>query len=89
MHELFDDYCNLGWGLLFVDATNAFNSVNRVAALWNARVLWSRCSRCLIKTYCGYVSLLLQDCSEGLLSREDVTQGDPLSIEKFATLKRE
>ena len=25
------------WGILFVDAGNAFNSVNHVAALWNAR----------------------------------------------------
>ena len=84
VRELFDEHCNLGWGLLLVDATNAFNSVNRVAALWNTRVLWPRYSRYLFNTYRGYVSLLLQDGIKSLLSKEGVTQGDPLSMMLYA-----
>ena len=35
-------------------------------------------------TYLGYTSLLLQDGSEGLLSREGIAQGDPLSMMLYA-----
>ena len=82
--ELFDLICDAGWGLLLVDAKNSFNSLNRVAALWNARVLWPRCSRCLFNTYRGYAALFLQGSSDYLLSKEGVTQGDPLSMMLYA-----
>ena len=36
MSTLYDDHSNDGWGFLLMDAANAFNSVNRAAALWNA-----------------------------------------------------
>ena len=38
MRQLFEENIEDGWGLLLVDAKNAFNSINREAALWNARV---------------------------------------------------
>ena len=34
--------------ILMMNATNAFNSVNRAAALWNARILWPSCSHFFI-----------------------------------------
>ena len=51
MRELFDLHSDDGWSLLLVDARNAFNSVNCMAALWNDWVLWPRRSRfCSIPT---------------------------------------
>ena len=52
---------------LLVEAQNAFNFVNRVAALWNARILWPQV---LVQYFFTVVAL----------SREGVTQGDPLSM---------
>ena len=71
VNELFNQHCDQGWDLL-EDAKNALNSVNFVSALWNARVLWTCCSRFLFNTY---AKLLLQFTGEYLLSRESVTQG--------------
>jgi hypothetical protein len=80
MDELFSSNADKGWCMLLVDASNAFNSVNRSSALLNARFHWPRCSRFLYNTYQRESTLKVQGANELLYSREGVTQGDPLSM---------
>jgi hypothetical protein len=80
MGDIFEERSPQGWGVLLVDAANAFNSVNRAAALLNARIHWPRCARFLFNTYRGHSVLKVQNADDLLFSREGVTQGDPLSM---------
>ena len=86
MNDLFAHHFDSvpGWGVLLVDALNAFNSLNCSALLWNAHVLWPRCSRFLVNTYRGWAVLYVRGLAEFLYSREGVTQGDPLSMFLYA-----
>ena len=67
-----------------MDAANAFGSLIRSGALWNARVLWTRCSRFLFNSYRGYALLIIKGTSVTLLSKEGVTQGVPSSMKLYA-----
>uniref|UniRef100_A0A1X7SXG4 Reverse transcriptase domain-containing protein n=1 Tax=Amphimedon queenslandica TaxID=400682 RepID=A0A1X7SXG4_AMPQE len=81
--ELFDSHDD-DFGVLIMDASNAFNSINRLAMLWNIRILWPRASRFIFNTYRGRSSLLLKGSVEVLYSCEGVVQGDPLSMFMYA-----
>jgi len=86
MNDLFTMHSDStpAWGVLLVDASNAFNTINRVALLWNVRILWPRCSRFIFNTYQGWAALVVRGSEESLFSREGVTQGDPLSMFLYA-----
>ena len=59
VHDLFDEHQEEGWGVLLIDASNAFNSINHQAVLWNSCVLWPSCSLFLFNTYRGWARSLL------------------------------
>ena len=47
-------------------------------------VFFGQCSRFLFNTYWGYARLFVQGSDQFLLSKEGVTQGDPLSVMMYA-----
>ena len=61
--------------VLLVDASNAFNSLNRQVALRNARHLCPSIATVLINTYRAPSELFID--GQVLWSEEGTTQGDP------------
>ena len=68
--------------VLLVDASNAFNSLNRQVGLRNARLLCPSLSKILINTYRDASDLFVD--GQALLSEEGTTQGDPLAMPFYA-----
>ena len=68
--------------IILVDAKNAFNTLNRQAALRNIHHLCPSLSKILINTYREDVRLFID--GETLLSQEGTTQGDPLAMAMYA-----
>ena len=63
---------------ILVDASNAFNSLNRENALRNIQYLCPSLSTILINTYREGVQLFID--GEAMISEEGTTQGDPLAM---------
>ena len=61
--------------VLLVDANNAFNRLNRKAALYNIRVLCPSLFMILKNTYSAAAQLFVD--GEVIMSQEGTTQGDP------------
>ena len=84
MHAIFE--ADETDGILLIDAANAFNSLNRAAALHNIRILCPTISVFAINTYRIPARLFITGGKE-ILSAEGTTQGDPLSMGVYICLK--
>ena len=69
--------------VLLIDASNAFNALNRTAALHNIRVLCPTIAAYAINTYRRAARLFVTGGKE-LRSEEGTTQGDPLAMSLYA-----
>jgi hypothetical protein len=69
--------------ILLIDASNAFNSLNRAAALNNIRILCPMVATYAINTYRLPMRLFVHGGQE-MKSSEGTTQGDPFSMALYA-----
>ena len=70
--------------VLLIDASNAFNALNRAATLHIIRVLCPTLASHVINTYRQPACLFITG-GEERISAEGTTQGDPLSMSLYAT----
>ena len=70
-------------GCLLVNAFNAFNTLNRKAALHNISIHCPPLSQILINTYSALVRMIVVGSGE-IASTEGTTQGDPLAMAMYA-----
>ena len=81
MHSIFD--ADETDAVLLIDASNAFNPLNRAKALHNIRVLCLTLATYVINTF-GQPARLFLTGDEELISAKGTTQGDPLSMSLYA-----
>ena len=70
-------------GVLLIDATNAFNQINRAVAMHNIRITCKKIALYIIKTYRSPSRLLIAGGGE-ISSQAGTTQGDPLAMPWYA-----
>ena len=68
--------------IILVDATNAFNCLNREVTLLNCETVCPALSHILINTYRNNSQLFVD--GQCILSKEGTTQGDPLAMAMYA-----
>ncbi len=69
-------------GIIFVDASNAFNNLNRGVALRNIQYICPAVAKIMINCYRSNACLFVGDTV--LYSSEGTTQGDPMAMAMFA-----
>ena len=70
-------------GVLLVDASNAFNTINRQVALHNIKSICPPIHQILVNTYQAPIRCII--CGDGEISScEGTTQGDPLAMAMYA-----
>ena len=70
-------------GILLIDTSNAFNQMNRSAALHNIQIMCKEMALYVINTYRSPSRLFI--CGGGeILSQEVTTQGDPLAMPRYS-----
>ena len=74
-------------GALLVDASNAFNTINRHAALLNIKSICPSLYQILLNTYRAPIRCIISGDGE-ITSSEGTTQGDPLAMAMYALAVR-
>ena len=80
--DLFDE-SDGNHGILQIDASNAFNSINRAVTLHNLTILCPEFSTYVTNCYQSPARLFIAGGKE-LLSNEGTTQGDPVAMAMYA-----
>ena len=66
--------------VILIDASNAFNRMNRTTAIHNIQILCPNIAMFIVNTYRKPARLFIADGGGEIKSREGTTQGDPLAM---------